>query len=184
MSEHAPKSNEALSKIDAAEVKVAPKSAEARAELLEHDKEQRKGHAEAARAKLDKQPEPAAKISENEKTFGSGLSVPFLDRAAAYRDTMRSLQRKLKPASRQFSKVIHNPAVERTSEVLGASVARPSVTLGATTTAALVGGGMYWAARHYGFAVSGSELLFGMLLGGILGFLIELAVRAFGRRPS
>ena len=48
---------------------------------------------------------------------------------ASYKKTMKETQAHMKPAERSFSKVIHNPAVEKTSEVLGSTVARPNAIL-------------------------------------------------------
>jgi hypothetical protein len=95
---------------------------------------------------------------------------------------MRSVQQHLSPASRNFSKFIHTPAVEKTSEALEQTVARPSVTLGATWTALIVGGLAYFVARHYGFHLSGSELLFSFIVGAIIGIVGEGVFRVFKRR--
>jgi hypothetical protein len=183
MSEHGPQSSEHLPKVEGHEALAQPKSPEKRAELLEHDAKQRAEHLEAARSKLEKHPEPQAAKTESPKEGAPVVPTKF-DKLMAYRHTMKSLQRRLPTFSAGFSKVIHSPTVEKASEVVGATIARPSVTLGATTTAAIVGGVMYWAAKSYGFALSGSEILLSMLLGGIVGFLIELAFKAFGRRAS
>ncbi len=98
-----------------------------------------------------------------------------------YKNTMRSLQHRMKPATRQFSKFIHSPVVDSTSEALGKTVFRPSVTLGATTTAVLIGGAMYFFARANGFLLSGSEILFALVIGGVLGLIIEGILKSVRR---
>src|SRR5688572_9512444 len=60
-------------------------------------------------------PEPGkASEKDNSRTNLSG----HLNRILNYNQTLSSVQRRLKPASRQFSKIIHTPAVEKTSEAL------------------------------------------------------------------
>ncbi len=98
---------------------------------------------------------------------------PVLTREANYRQTMVSLRHRMKPAAKQFSKIIHTPAVETSSEIIGKTVLRPSVSLGATTTAVLVAGFIYLFARHYGFRMQGSEIWVALLVGGVFGLLIE-----------
>ncbi len=135
---------------------------------------------EAAREAIARTEVPS-KLGEKETAAPAHHPTRF-DKQAAYTDTMRSMRRRLKPASRTFSRVIHAPLVEKTSEVAAKTVFRPSVTLGATGMALLVTSALYFTARHYGFAISGSEFALSLLLGGIVGFLIELTARLFKRR--
>ena len=109
------------------------------------------------------------------------LRRPVLTRAVNYTQTMASLQHRMKPASRQFSKVIHAAPVEKASEVLGKTVLRPSVSLGATSCAVLVAGSLYLYARYYGLRLSGSEIWLSLVVGGIIGLVIEAIYNA-GRR--
>lgn len=97
----------------------------------------------------------------------------ILDPRLNYAHTLASLQRRLKPAQRAFSKVIHAPVVERTSEALEKTVARPSVTAGAGWTAFVVGLIFYLTARRYGYSLSGSEIVLSFFVGGLLGFVLE-----------
>jgi hypothetical protein len=98
---------------------------------------------------------------------------PVLTKAINYRQTMVSLRHRMKPAQRQFSVIIHNPAIEAVSEVVGKTVLRPSVSLGATTTAVLFAGTVYFSARHYGFVMKGSEVWIALVIGGIVGLVVE-----------
>jgi hypothetical protein len=144
----------------------------------EHEPQDAEHRAEAAREVIHAH-EPAPEPSDHhEAAPPEPQPKPFLDHRLNYRQTLASLQRQLKPASRAFSKVIHTPAVEKTSEVLERTVARPSVTLGATWTALIVGGVFYFTARHFGYALSGSELLFSFIVGAVIGLIIEGLWRA------
>lgn len=171
MSEQQPKGPESLDAIKASEHLKAPERHEL-SEQLENNQYEQQEKIDEARAKLEQQPEPQARLGERE-------SAPVyqhptrLDKETAYWDTLRSVQRHLKPASRSFSKFIHSPAVERTSEIAGATIARPSVLLGATSTAVLLGSFLYIAARLNGFPLSGSEFILSLLVGGVLGLIVE-----------
>jgi hypothetical protein len=142
-----------------------------------------KDRAEAAREIINYQehapetdPEPTPEPSAPK------VRVPFIDHKLNYADTMRSVQKRLSPASRTFSKVIHAPIIEKTSEVLENTVARPSVTLGTTLTALLVGSVFYLTAYHFGYMLSGSELLFSFIVGALIGIVIEGLWRVAVRR--
>lgn len=172
MSEHQPKAPESLNATKAGEHLRAPERHEVTTEQLETGKQEQHEKLQEARAKLEQQPEPQARVGETEAAAPAHHPTR-LDKESAYWDTIRSVQRHLSPASRQFSKVIHSPAVERTSEVAGATIARPSVLLGATITAASLGGFLYLTARLNGFSLSGSEFVLSLLVGGILGLIVE-----------
>lgn len=174
--EHQPRSNESLS--HSAEVERAARE---RLEQLSHQPERADDHpdkrAERAREIINQSeqaPEPQAKAAEQAQ--GPSLHA-HLSHIFNYAETMASMQRRLSPTSRRFSRVIHTPAVEKTSEIIGNTVMRPSVTLGATTTALVVGFFFYFTAKHYGFRLSGSELLLSLLVGGVIGIVIEAIVK-------
>lgn len=128
-------------------------------------------------AKAEPMPAPAPEIVSPMPTRPA-----FFNHHLNYRQTLGSVQRKLPELSRRFSTVIHAPAVEKTSEVLEATLARPSVLLGTTWTALLVGTSFYLVARHYGYALSGSELLFSFVVGALVGLTGEGLWRLIKRR--
>ncbi|MBW3538625.1 hypothetical protein KY386_04010 [Candidatus Parcubacteria bacterium] len=137
---------------------------------------------ELARAKLERHEQPPPPQAETEAA--PKPHPTRLDKAAAYAQTLASLQRRLTPGSRAFSRLIHAPAVESASEALGKTVARPSVTLGATLTSLLVGGFFYLTARRYGFVLSGSEFVLSLLAGAVLGLVAEGVFKLFRRARS
>jgi len=138
--------------------------------------EHQEQRAEAAREAIGKHepaPEPAPAVEAAAPAFAARL-----DALVNYTQTVQSLQRRLSPVSRTFSRVIHNTAIEKTSEALETTIMRPSVVTGALWSAAIVGLAFYLVARHYGYALSGSEMLVSMLVGGVIGGLLETASRA------
>lgn len=130
----------------------------------------------AAREAIEKQAEAPVPTAEKEAT--KKHHPTRLDKKSSYWQTVHAMQRRLKPASREFSKFIHNPSVEQASDVVGKTVLRPSVALGATSTALIVGAFFYFTARQYGFLLSGSEFIVSMLVGGILGTILEFSFKA------
>jgi hypothetical protein len=149
-------------------------------EMSHESEDQRAQGVEAARAKVEQHTTSEDKEPAKESSPKRPLSG--LDRRQAYQETMASIQRHLPTVSRGFSKVIHNQVVEKSSEAIGATVMRPSVTLGATTTALLVGAFTYWFGKHYGYAVSGSTILLSLIVGAIFGIVIEGIARLFHRK--
>jgi chromatin segregation and condensation protein Rec8/ScpA/Scc1 (kleisin family) len=137
--------------------------------------------AEAAREVINrKEPEPAPKAET--EAAPAGRIPALLNHHLNYTQTMANVQRRLTPVSRTFSKVIHAPLVEITSEALEKSVARPSVMLGTIWTALIVGIIFYLTAHTFGYALSGSELLFSFIVGGLLGIVGEGIIRSLRRR--
>ena len=153
------------------------KETELSSEKLSEHVEKQAEQVESARRKIEKheaKPEPApAAEAESKPTF----TARFIDRAASYRDTIASVQRKLPPVSREFSKFIHTPAVDKASEALENTVMRPSVALGAGLTAIIVGSFFYYFARTYGYSMRGSEIVVALVVGGFLGLVAETVVR-------
>jgi hypothetical protein len=147
-------------------------------ENAEQDQENR---VEAAREQIEKHAEEPAPVAEKEQTAPSRPAA-FLDPILNYKQTLKSLQGHLKPAQKRFSQVIHQPTVEKVSEALGKTVMRPSVSLGAVVTAVVVESFFYFTARHYGYVMSGSEVILALLVGGLVGLFLEGVFNGARRR--
>jgi len=122
--------------------------------------------AEVEKKKVEKEVAPVEKRRD----------TPAQRRAKAkvsYKKTMRETQAQMKPAERSFSKVIHNPAVEKTSEALGSTVARPNAILAGSLSAFLLGLGIYLTAQYYGYPLSGTEMIAAFILGWVVGLLFD-----------
>ena len=91
-----------------------------------------------------------------------------------YKETMTDMQAKLPKSSRVFSKVIHNPVIEKTSEVVGNTVARPNLII-AGAIGSLASVVIYAIARRYGYELSGFETIGFFILGWAVGAIIEYA---------
>ena len=118
----------------------------------------------------------ARQTAETEKPAASETprQITKADRTDSYRKTMEKMQSELPPASRTFSKVIHNPAVEKASEAIGSTVARPNLII-AGALGAISSVVVYFIARHYGYVLSGSETIILFGCGWVIGAIIEYA---------
>lgn len=103
-------------------------------------------------------------------------------REKAFRNTMRHIQQEMPPVQRVFSKVIHSPIVEKASDAVGGTIARPNAILSGSICAFVLVLALYINARHMGYALSGFETIGAFLLGWALGVLFDLARVAFRNR--
>ena len=181
--EHQPKHSTPEHKQALADLKVeAERKLEELRPTAETTGERPDRRAEAAREIINKPKEAAEEPPAAEaETQSASRFAPLLDPRLNYKQTLASVQKQLRPVSRSFSKIIHAPAVEKASEVLEKTVARPSVTLGATWTALIVGSLFYFMARHFGYALSGSELMFSFIVGAAIGLGLEGVLLAIKR---
>lgn len=100
------------------------------------------------------------------------------DKDHAFDTTMHHVQSNMSKPERTFSKLIHKSAVEKTSEVLGKTVARPSGIAGATIAAFIGLLSVYSIAKFAGFQLSGSEMPLLIVIGFVTGLFIEWAYKA------
>lgn len=95
------------------------------------------------------------------------------ERNASYKHHMKQLQSELSPAQRTFSKFIHNPVVEKTSEAVGSTVARPNAILAGAVVAFFLVLAVYLVSKFYGYTLSGFETIGAFIVGWILGMLYD-----------
>lgn len=102
-----------------------------------------------------------------------------------YKKTLKSIQKNMNPAEKTFSKVIHNPVIEKTSDVAGATVARPAALLTGSVSALVITSIVYVIAHHYGYALSGSEWIVTFILGWAIGLIIDwIRVAILGKKAG
>lgn len=174
----------APSEVDQAKIERERRSAEqaerAAAEKLEALKS-REAIERTEQAKSKEQLKP-----EREPKPGEGAEKPQglrnKDDQTAFRQEISAIQAHLSPASRQFSRIVHNPAVETVSEVLEETLFRPAIVLTAAVGAVLVGGVLYLFAKVRGYPFGGSEFVVGLIIGAGLGIIGELVRYPFTRR--
>ncbi len=94
-------------------------------------------------------------------------------RDKAFNEVMTQARSHMSPASRTFSKIIHNPAVEKTSEVIGSTIARPNAILSGSISAFIVVLGVFLIAKYYGYTLSGVETILAFGLGWVIGVVYD-----------
>lgn len=108
-----------------------------------------------------------------------------VQKKAEYKKTLKSIQKDMTPAEKTFSKVIHNPVVEKTSEVAGATIARPAALLAGSISSLVLTSIVYIIARQYGYALSGGEWIATFVLGWIVGLIIDwVRVALLGKKAG
>ncbi len=147
--------------------------------LAESDVEKLGNEAKEKAAEREKKPKEAEAASiEKRKT-----RPPAAARKASFNRTMKTVQDQQSVPSKAFSKVIHAPVVEKTSEVVGSTIARPNAILAGSLTAFVMTLGIYLFARYYGYPLSGFETIGAFVLGWIVGILFDyLRVMVTGKR--
>jgi hypothetical protein len=101
----------------------------------------------------------------------------------AFQTTMKEVRSQMSAPSRVFSKFIHNKVVEKTSEVVGGTVARPNALLTGAIFAFVLTLGVYLIAKNFGYPLSGFETIAAFILGWILGILFDFVkLMATGRK--
>lgn len=104
------------------------------------------------------------------------------ERDASYAATMSDIRTHMSPTSRTFSKFIHNKAVEKISEGLGNTVARPNAILSGAIFAFILSLATLLVARYYGYNLSGFETIGAFIAGWLLGIIYDfLKVMITGR---
>lgn len=91
----------------------------------------------------------------------------------SFKRTMKRVQSELPIAERLFSKVIHNKTVEKTSDIIGSSIARPNLILSGAFSAFLLTLITYWIAKRVGYQLSGSETIIAFIIGWLIGIAYD-----------
>jgi hypothetical protein len=143
-------------------IKSSEKSAEkARVEALETAISVEAGSAEKARRPSDTPaPRRRGSISKKEKT-------------KSFKKHMAQVQSEMPAPQRVFSKLIHSPAVEKTSEFVGATLARPNAMLSGAVVAFFLVLAVYLIAKNLGYVLSGFETIAAFILGWVIGILYD-----------
>ncbi|HMT18788.1 MAG TPA: hypothetical protein PKD20_03425 [Candidatus Saccharibacteria bacterium] len=100
----------------------------------------------------------------------------------AYSRTMTRVRKRLPLPSRAFSKVIHSKVVDKPSEFVGKTVARPSSMLGGAFFAAFGSCVLLWITKRYGYEYNYLAILLMFIAGMALGLTAEIIYRTAKRR--
>jgi len=138
------------------------REASARTEALKQAVSVESGSAEKKR-KTNEGPSPAKRRG----------GVTKKERDASFTKRMSHVQAEMSAPERAFSKFIHSKPVEKTSAVVGSTVARPNAILAGAIVAFLAVLAVYLLARHLGYVLSGFETIAAFIVGWVLGLLYD-----------
>ncbi|MGB4761753.1 MAG: hypothetical protein WBP12_00155 [Candidatus Saccharimonas sp.] len=152
------------------------RSAESRGETRENDA--RKEALEQAKS-AEKEPK---KYEKEDSSVFERRPATKREREASYERTMDEVRSQLSGPSRSFSSFIHNPMVEKVSDVVGGTIARPNAILSGAVFAFLFTLVVYLVARLYGYPLSGTETIASFGLGWVLGLVFDyVRLLVFGK---
>jgi uncharacterized membrane protein YdbT with pleckstrin-like domain len=167
-------------------------SAERRGELHERLKEKaeesRENLDEARKEALERAHTHEKETIQQEKESHSPVErrrgpISKKEREASFNATMKEVQTQMSAPSRLFSKVIHNKVIEKTSEAVGSTVARPNAVLSGAIFAFILTFGIYLVAKNLGYPLSGFETIGAFVLGWALGIVYDFVkVMVTGRK--
>lgn len=145
---------------------------ERKAEIQSHDTEE-EAHHEALEyaASVEKERKKEIKINnplEHRRTIPTKK-----EREVSFKRTLRETQAQMSEPSRLFSKFIHNKNIERVSDTVGGTIARPNAILSGATLAFLFTLVIYLIARYDGYPLSGTETIASFLFGWVLGLIFD-----------
>lgn len=146
-------------------VELSPKNTEAqtekaRLEALETAISVESGGKEKKKAKAHSAPSRLGSISKKQRN-------------ESYARTIKQVQNELPIGNRLFSKVIHNPVIEKTSDIIGNTIARPNAMLSGAVVAFVLTLLTYTIAKTIGYALSGFETIAAFIIGWILGIVYD-----------
>lgn len=154
--------SERLSKTPEKSVELSPRDIETRAE---------KARDEALESAISV--ESGGKEKSEKKPNSHKGPISKKQRELSYHQTMKHVQDELSITSRTFSKVIHNKYVERTSEVIGNSIARPNAMFAGAFMAFLLTLLTYTIAKTIGYNLSGFETIASFIIGWLIGITYD-----------
>ena len=100
----------------------------------------------------------------------------------SFQEQMRTVKSDLDPGSRILSTVFHFAPIEKVSNVVSSTLARPNAMLSGSIAAFISITVIYFVARYYGYRLSGLETVAAFAIGWILGIVYDYFVHLFRRR--
>lgn len=95
----------------------------------------------------------------------------------AFSRAMTRTRKQLSPVSRTFSKVVHNKVVDRVSETVGSTIARPTSMLWGAVFAFIGTSALLWITRYYGYEYNYLVAILLFIFGAIAGLAAEGIIR-------
>ena len=100
----------------------------------------------------------------------------------AFHRAMTRTRKRLGPVSRKFSKVVHSTAIDKPSEFIGKTLARPQGMLWGAVFAFIGSSLLLWITRHYGYEYNYLAAILLFVTGTVIGTALEFIIRAVRKR--
>ncbi len=100
------------------------------------------------------------------------------DKAHGFRTIMTHVYRDVSTFDHVMSRIVHHPVVEKVSDLIGATVARPSGLIGAALTGSVGLLLIYLTAKNIGYSLSGFEMPLLLVIGFIFGLFVEWCTKS------
>ncbi len=95
------------------------------------------------------------------------------EKEASFKKHLSRVQKEMPAGSRTFSKFIHNKGIEKASDLIGSTVARPDAILSGAVVAFILVLAVYVVAKTFGYVLSGFETIAAFVIGWILGIVYD-----------
>lgn len=146
-------------------IELSPRDLEAKAEQSRIEALKNAISVESDRKEVNKQK------PQNEPSGHISLGKKQLEKS--FKQTMKQVQEELPANKRTFSKIIHNKTVEKTSDIVGNTVARPNAMLAGAISAFILTLAVYTIAKTLGYKLSGFETIASFIIGWVIGILYD-----------
>jgi len=188
MSEQAPKNHESQKEhenlVDSAHEHKLRKSHELAAEKASHEQQKNIEKLESIRRSIEEKAE-TSEATEHKLETPEEKQHHFVGASVKEHNLQRSLtsiRRSLSGPEKQFSKVIHNPAVDQISEIGGKTIARPSGLLFAGIFALIANISVIVICRYFGYEYNYFIGIAAFVIGFVVGLIVELLLKARPRK--
>ena len=156
---------ERLSKTPEMAAELSPRDIEARAEKARNEALLNATGAES-------KGKDAEKAGKQNTTIRRG-SINKKQHEESYKKTLRQVQKELPIGSRVFSKITHLKVIERTSDIIGGTIARPDAMLSGAFFAFIATLLVYVVAKNLGYLLSGFETIAAFIIGWLAGIIYD-----------
>ncbi len=153
-------------------------------EATEASKAQSQEQAEHAKSVIEKLSTPSERLKshgEQHPQKNQERRIHGNEQAVSFSRTMTRVRKKLNPIEKPLSKVIHNPVIDKTSEVAGKTIARPSSVLGGAFFSLLGTSALLWITRHYGYEYNYLVVIMMFVIGMVFGVSLEALLKLKSR---
>lgn len=125
-------------------------------------------------------------ISQSERSPAerrTGL-ISRSQREQSFIKQMDGIKPHLSSNEKRLSNFIHKKSVEKASDTVSSTIARPNALLAGSITAFLLVTIVYLLAKHYGYALSGFETIAAFVLGWIIGMIYDYIRLLIGNKKQ